>query len=739
MSDNNINIYNIKGLSCAACATSAQKRLSKLDTVDEAKVNYATQTAVVESASPVTMEELNAQLKKLGFELYPKTNKARKDAQETRKKELQLLKMKLIVSSAFALPLFLIAMFLPDIPYANYVMFGLTLPIIFWGGNQFFINAARQLSQLRANMDTLVALGSGTAFIFSTINTFAPDLLAVQGVGEQIYFEAAGVLLTFILLGRFLEERAKQNTSDSIEKLLALQSTTVHLVKNEEIREFPIEAIHPDDVLLVKPGEKVPLDGLIIEGHSTIDESMLTGESIPVSKKEEDQIIGGTINQSGSFQMRVEKVGEATLLAKIIRLVEDAQNSQAPIQKLVDKISTVFVPLVIILAGVTFGLWYSFGPEPLLSNALISAVTVLVIACPCALGLATPTAIMVGIGKGAQKGILIKDAKGLEVTSKVDTIVLDKTGTITEGKPQLKGIKWQFFLMFGVQRTEKILLSLESLSEHPLAQTLVKLFAKKGMKPEMEVKDFENIPGKGVQGMVEGTVYFVGNRKMVEDQGIGMAADLGTARDKFIEEGHTIVYFGNTKTVLGVLAFSDTVKPSSKFSIQQLQEADYDVQMLTGDNDAAARSIARQVGIKTYKAEVLPQDKIDYVQSLQEAGKTVAMIGDGVNDAPALAKADVGMAMNSGTDIAMDSADIILRHNDLGQIKDSIELSKATNSTIKQNLFWAFIYNLIGIPIAMGALFPLIGMRLSPMLAGAAMALSSVSVVLNSLRLYRKK
>ena len=736
MKNSNIEIYNIKGLSCAACANSVQRRLSKMESISKVKVNYATQTAVIESSNSLSMELMNVQLKKLGFELYPKTKKARAHKRLEAEKTRKQLQLKLIVSTVFALPLFIIAMFLPGIPYANYVMFGLTVPILFWAGAQFFTNAIRHLGQFQFNMDTLVALGSGAAFAFSTVNTFMPNLLAVQGVSEQIYFETAGVLLTFILWGRFLEERAKRQTSTALEQLLALQTTHVHLVNGEEVRQYPIEAVQPKDILLVKAGEKVPLDGIFIEGEAAIDESMLTGEFIPVAKKNSDPVTGGTVNQSGVFKMQVTKVGETTLLAQIIRWVENAQSSQAPIQKLLDKIAGSFVPLVILLAGLSFGLWYALGPHPQLSHALISAVTVLVIACPCALGLASPTAIMVGIGKGAQKGILIKEAKGLEVASKINTIILDKTGTITEGKPELKGIHWRSFLMLGIQDTEKILFALENLSQHPLAQALVQSLTQKGVKAEMEVSKFKTLPGKGIQGTVKGVEYSVGNWKLIEEYGLVMTPDLDKVRKKFTGEGYTLVYFANTKTVLSVMAFSDTVKPSSKFAIQQLQEAGYEVQMLTGDHVAAAKNVALQVGINIYQAEVLPQDKIAHVQALQQAGKIVAMVGDGINDAPALAQADVGIAMSNGTDIAMESADIIVRYNDLAQIKESIELSRASNSTIKQNLFWAFIYNLIGIPIAMGLLFPFIGLRLNPMLAGAAMALSSISVVLNSLRLY---
>lgn len=612
-------------------------------------------------------------------------------------------------------------------------MFGLTLPILFWSGSQFFVSAVQKARYLQSNMDTLVALGTGTAFVFSVLNTFFPQVLVSRGFEPHVYFETAGVLITFILLGKYLEERAKAQTSTAIEQLLNLQPPTVCILVNGIEKELPLAAAGIGDTLLVRAGERIPLDGEIIKGDAEIDESMLTGEPLPVQKSIGQEVIAGTITQLGSFEMNVTRAGNETILAKIIKMVEGAQNSQAPVQQLVDKISSVFVPTVIVIAMLTFVGWWGLGGEPI--RGLVAAVAVLVVACPCALGLATPTAIMVGIGQGAKEGILIRQAVALEKAAKVDTIVLDKTGTITAGQPQITGVQWQNLLFLQFKSLEEIILALESKSEHPIGRAVVNAFKAQGMQANLEVEDYKTLAGRGLSGVVKGQLYYLSNYKLIEEKKIALPQDVGNKAKAFLEDNQTVIYFSNEKVVLAVIAFSDSIKPSSRTAIQTLQKAGMEVYMLTGDNEHAANYVARQVGIKNVKAEVLPEDKIAFIKELQQQGKQVAMVGDGINDAPALAQANLGIAMNSGTDVAVESADVVLRHSDLQHIQTLIQLSQKTTSVIHQNLFWAFGYNVLAIPVAAGLLYPLTGLMLNPMIAGAAMAMSSVSVVSNSLRL----
>lgn len=624
-------------------------------------------------------------------------------------------------------------MFIPTIPYANYIMFGLTLPILFWSGSQFFVSAAQKARYLQSNMDTLVALGTGTAFVFSTVNTFFPQILISSGFEPHVYFETAGVLITFILLGKYLEERAKSQTSTAIEQLLNLQPPTVCILVNGIEKELPLAAAGLGDTLLVRAGERIPLDGEITKGEAEIDESMLTGEPLPVKKSIGQEVIAGTIMQLGSIEMHVTRAENETILAKIIKMVEDAQNSQAPVQQLVDKISSIFVPTVILIAILTFLGWWGLGGEPI--RGLVASVAVLVVACPCALGLATPTAIMVGIGQGAKQGILIRQAIALEKAAKVDTVVLDKTGTITEGQPQITGVQWQNLLFLQFKSLEEIILALESKSEHPIGRAVVNAFKAQGMKADLEVEDYKTLPGRGLSGIVKGQLYYLSNYKLIEEKKIALPQDVGNKAKEFLEKNQTVIYFSNEKVVLAVIAFSDAIKPSSRTAIQALQKSGKEVYMLTGDNEQAANYVARQVGIKNVKAEVLPEDKIAFIKELQQQGKQVAMVGDGINDAPALAQANLGIAMNSGTDVAVESADVVLRHSDLQHIQTLIQLSQKTTKVIQQNLFWAFGYNVLAIPVAAGLLYPLTGLMLNPMIAGAAMAMSSVSVISNSLRL----
>jgi Cu2+-exporting ATPase len=582
-------------------------------------------------------------------------------------------------------------------------------------------------------MDTLVALSTGIAYIFSVFNMLFADFWHQRGLHAHVYFEAAAVIIAFILLGKLLEEKAKGNTSSAIKKLMGLQPKTVIVIQADGTeKQTAIEDVNAGDIILVKPGEKIAVDGTVVSGNSYVDESMLSGEPVPVLKKENEKVFAGTINQKGSFQFKAVKVGKETMLAQIIKMVQDAQGSKAPVQKLVDKIAGIFVPVVIGIAILTFILWFFLGGENGVVQGLLAAVTVLVIACPCALGLATPTAIMVGVGKGAENGILIKDAESLELAKKVNAIVLDKTGTITEGRPQVTGIQW----LNNDDATKDVLLSIEKQSEHPLAEAVVKNL--EGVSTTL-LSNFDSITGKGAKADYNSDTYYVGNKKLLAENNITIADQLQKQADEWGTQSKTVIWFANSKQALSVIAISDKIKETSVQAIKEMQDADIELYMLTGDNEATAKAIAEQTGIKHYKAEVLPQHKADFVKELQQQGKVVAMVGDGINDSTALATADVSIAMGKGSDIAMDVAKMTIISSDLTKIPQAIRLSKQTVSTIKQNLFWAFIYNLIGIPIAAGILYPINGFLLNPMIAGAAMALSSVSVVSNSLRLKWKK
>jgi Cu2+-exporting ATPase len=730
-----MEIYDIEGLACASCASSAQNVLGRLDGVKEVRVNYATKTAAVETSSDrIGMEVLNEKLAKVGFVLHPKNKAAYKKRQEREKKALTKLRKQLLIGGVFALPLFIIAMFIPTIPYSNYIMFGLTIPILFWSGRHFFVSAAKQASILKVNMDSLVALGTGTAFLFSTFNTFFPEVLEANGMVPHVYFEAVGVLLVFVLLGKYLEAKASQQTSSAIEELLAMQATTVQILENGIEKELPIEVIQVQDVLKIRPGDVIPLDGILLEGTASIDESMLTGEAFFVSKMEGNAVFGGTILQQGSFTMQVTQIGKDTVLAQIIALVEQAQNTKVPIQKLVDKIASVFVPVVMVIAVLTFLIWWANG---LWVEGLVNAVAVLVVACPCALGLAIPTAITVGIGAAAKKGILMQNVAAIEQAGAIDSIVMDKTGTITEGKPQVTGAEWKGALE-NQAFLEEVLLAIENESEHPIAKELVAYYQNKGKKVRLAVQEFKNHSGFGLSAVVEGNVYWLGNKALLEQQNISIGEELKQAATNYQETANTLVFFANNNTALAVIGLSDVVKTHAAQAIKALQDTGRVVYMLTGDNEQTAAHVAQEVGISHYQANVLPQDKIAFVQDLQAKGKSVMMVGDGINDAPALAQANIGVAMNSGTSVAISSADIVLRQNDLRQLTSILSTSKQMLQIIRQNLFWAFIYNILLIPIAAGILYPW-GILLNPMIAGGAMALSSIFVVMNSLRLKQVK
>lgn len=727
--------FPVLGMTCASCAGSAESIVSFEEGVVAASVNFATGNLTVEYLPSLTnATKLQQAVQGAGYDLLlVEETKQQESLEAIHAEKFKQLKKKTFGAVVLSIPVVIIGMFFMDMPYGNEIMWLFSTPVLLYFGKDFFINAWKQTKNRSANMDTLVALSTGIAYVFSVFNMLFADFWQRRGLEAHVYFEAAAVIIAFILLGKLLEEKAKGNTSSAIKKLMGLQPKTVLVIQADGTeKQMPIDEVQVGAVILVKPGEKIAVDGMVLNGSSYVDESMLSGEPVPVLKKEREKVFAGTINQKGSFQFEAIKVGKETMLAQIIRMVQDAQGSKAPVQKLVDKIAGIFVPVVIGIAVLTFVLWLILGGEHGVVQGLLAAVTVLVIACPCALGLATPTAIMVGVGKGAENGILIKDAESLELAKNVSAVVLDKTGTITEGKPQVTGVKW----LEGKEARKDVLLSIEKQSEHPLAEAVVVYF--KG-EESTAITAFDSITGKGAKAEYEGETYYVGNKKLLNENQISIAPILQQQADQWGTESKTVIWFADSKQALAVLAISDQIKQTSVQAIQELQAMGIQLYMLTGDNEATAKAIAAQTGIQHYKAEVLPQDKADFVKKLQQEGKVVAMVGDGINDSTALATADVSIAMGKGSDIAMDVAKMTIISSDLTKIPQAIRLSKQTVNTIKQNLFWAFIYNLIGIPIAAGALYAVNGFLLNPMIAGAAMALSSVSVVSNSLRLKWKK
>ncbi|ACU05256.1 heavy metal translocating P-type ATPase [Pedobacter heparinus] len=723
----------VLGMTCAACAVSIESMIAAQEGVDKAAVNYATQTVQVSYHPDVIQPDaMQKAVQSIGYDLIVAQEGAAALQEEAQKNNYTTLKKRMVWSLILTIPVVIIGMFFMDMPNGNYYMLALTTPVLFIFGRNFFINAWKQAKYGKANMDTLVALSTGIAYLFSVFNTFYPEFWHSRGLHPHVYFEAAAVVIVFIMLGKLLEEKAKSNTSSAIKKLIGLQPKTVIVITKDGEKEIAVADVHVTDQILVRAGEKIPVDGEVYEGGSYVDESMITGEPVAVAKKVGDKVFSGTINQKGSFKFKAEKVGGETMLAQIIKLVQDAQGSKAPVQKLVDKIAGIFVPIVILIAIISLGAWLLFGGEHAFTQGLLAMVTVLVIACPCALGLATPTAIMVGIGKGAEHGILIKDAEALELGHKVNAIILDKTGTITEGKPEVTHLEWADGK--DKELLQSVLIALEQASEHPLAEAIVRKLKTDGVKGSA-VTDFESLTGKGVSAVFEGEKYWAGSHKILKDQQIQVPEALQTKVDELQQLAQTVIYFTNTTQVLAMVAIADQIKSGSAKAVKALKGAGIEIYMLTGDNQQTAASVAGQSGIDHFKAEVLPSDKADFVKELQAKGKVVAMIGDGINDSQALAQADVSIAMGRGSDIAIDVAKMTLVSSDLQQVPKALRLSKLTVKTIRQNLFWAFIYNLIGIPIAAGLLYPINGFLLNPMIAGAAMALSSVSVVGNSLRL----
>ncbi len=727
--------FPVLGMSCASCAARIDKTLNHQPGVSKAAVNYASGMATVEyDRSQCSPEALQQAVQSAGYDLLIQQDKdILEEAEQAHDKKYRALKFRTTWAIILSVPIVIIGMFFMNMPYANLIMWVLSTPIVFWLGRSFFVSAWKQLKHGSANMDTLVANSTGIAYLFSLFNMFFPDFWLSRGIHPHVYFEAASVIIAFILLGRLLEEKAKGNTSSAIKKLMGLQPKTVNIITSSgEQKEISIEQIRPGDTILVKPGERIAVDGIVTEGTSYVDESMLSGEPVAVAKYKDTKVFAGTINQKGSFRFRAEKVGTDTLLAKIIHMVQDAQGSKAPVQQLVDKIAAIFVPVIIGIAVLSFVAWMLLDGESGFTHGLLALVTVLIIACPCALGLATPTAIMVGIGKGAERGILIKDAESLEIAKKIDTVVLDKTGTVTEGKPVVSELIWNN----GADSVQSIFYSLEKLSEHPLAEAIVGYFKDSWFT---EIEDFDSITGKGVKGRAQGKTYYAGNRKLLEEKGIAVSQSLADEAARLTAEAQTVIWFSDEENALAIAGITDRIKETSIVAVKELRSAGIDVYMLTGDNEATAKEISRKAGIPHYKAGVLPQDKAAFVSQLQKEGKKVAMVGDGINDSAALAQADLSIAMGGGSDIAMDVAKMTIISSDLTKIPEALKLSKLTVRTIRQNLFWAFIYNLIGIPIAAGVLYPINGFLLNPMIAGAAMAFSSVSVVSNSLRLKRKK
>ena len=729
-------VYPVMGMHCAACANNVEKIVKKQEGVEDASVNLAAAVLTVDfNSDVVSPEQLKDAVMKIGFDLIIDEDNSMEEQEEAEHSYYEQLQRKTVVAWIFALPVAFMGMFFMDFPGINWWMLVLSLPVLFYSGHAFYVNAWKQAKHFTSNMDTLVALSTSIAFLFSLFNTLYPRFWYEQGLEPHVYYEAATVIIAFVLVGKLMEEKAKGKTSMAIRKLMGLQPKTARILRDGKEEDILISELKKGDKVSVRPGERVPVDGLIVEGDTFIDESMISGEPIPVEKKLNDKVLAGTINQNGAFVMSAEKVGRETVLAQIIRMVQEAQGSKAPVQRIVDKVTAVFVPTVLAIAILTFIVWMIVGGVDDFSYAMLSAVSVLVIACPCALGLATPTALMVGIGKGAEAHILIKDAVALEQMRKVDTVVLDKTGTVTEGRPTVTG--WLHDAGW-VNEHKGILYAAELKSEHPLALAIVEELKKDGNKPAI-IDSFESRTGRGIVVTRGGKTYWAGSHRLLNDFGAKVSDLLKSMVEEYERSGKSLVYFGEESTLLAVIVISDKVKPTSIQAVKQMQAEGKYVVLLTGDGHLTAQNVAGEINANRFIAEALPDDKENVIEELQREGRVVAMVGDGINDSQALARADVSIAMGKGTDIAMDVAMVTLMTSDLLLLPKAFKLSRKTVRLIHQNLFWAFIYNLIGIPIAAGILFPMYGILLNPMIASAAMACSSVSVVLNSLSLNWRK
>ncbi len=754
----------LTGMTCAACARRIELRLSKSEGVESAAVNFATSRATVEYYPARTSpRELRRRVEEIGYGVLDvKSDDAREAVSrqdEARREEARDLKRRFVVAAALGLPVLVVAMShgripLFDVPWINWLQLALTAPVVLYSGAPFYRGAWTALRHGAADMNTLIATGTGAAFLFSLVATIAPQLVTESAPGMNmpggmnttgegstlmtpVYFEAASVIIALILLGRLLEARAKSRTADAVKKLLGLSPRTARVVREDGRQEdVLVEELTPGDLIVVRPGEKVPTDGVVTEGRSSVDESMLTGESMPVEKGPGDEVVGATVNRAGSFTFRATRVGRDTVLQQIVRMVEEAQGRRAPIARLADTVSGYFTPAVICVAIITFVAWFIAAPEGArLTSALVHAVSVLIIACPCALGLATPTAVMVGTGRGAEVGVLIRGGEALEILRKVQTVVLDKTGTITEGRPGVTDVFASE--LFDEEELLRLAASVERASEHPLGEAFVRLAEERGLKLS-RVESFMAVAGQGVEAETEGRRVTVGNLKLMNERGVNVDG-LATRAASLASEAKTPVYVAVDGRAAGLVGIADRVKTESPDAIASLKSLGVEVVMLTGDDRRTAESVAREIGVERVLAEVLPEGKADAVKSLQSEGKTVAMVGDGVNDAPALAQADVGIAMGTGTDVAIEAADVTLVRGSLRGVVTAFALSRRTMRVIRQNLFWAFAYNALGIPLAAGLFYPLTGWTLTPVFASAAMALSSVSVVTNSLRLRRFK
>ncbi|UCF64911.1 MAG: copper-translocating P-type ATPase [bacterium] len=732
----------IEGMHCASCVGRVEKALQKLPGVLDATVNLNLEEASVRYVPElVSLSDMKATVREIGYQVVEEPEVSISDWDKIQKqKSYNILRKKLIFASILTLPVLILSMF-PQLPLFReisqqmlwIILLILTTPVVLFSGRQFYTSAWKTFRHLTADMNTLIAIGTGSAYIYSILNTILPTMFPQEL--RHVYYDTAAVIITLILFGRLLEARAKGKTSEAIKRLLGLQPKTARVIRDHQEVDIPIQEVHVGDVLRVRPGEKIPVDGLIQEGRSVIDESMISGEPIPVAKDPGDSVIGGTVNKTGSFLFIASRVGKNTVLAQIVKLVQNAQSSKAPIQRLADIIAGYFVPVVILIAIVTLLIWLIFGPAPQLTYALITFITVLIIACPCALGLATPTSIMVGTGRGAELGILIKSAESLETAHKITSVIFDKTGTLSIGKPAVTDL----VPVNGYTENELLSLaaSLEKTSEHPLAEAILKK-AEERQLALSAVQDFQAIPGLGIKGTINGNKVIIGNEKLIQEQHVDFS-EVDQVQTKLLDHAKSVIFVAVGKNIAGIIAVADLLKPESESAVRRLRKAGLKTYMITGDNPKVARIIAEQLGIDEYYAEVLPDQKAQYVKQLQEKGEVVAMVGDGINDAPALAQANVGIAIGTGTDIAIEASDITLIRGDLNGVAVALELSIATIRNIKQNLFGSFFYNSLGIPVAAGILYPFFGILLSPMIAAAAMAASSVTVVSNALRLKRFK
>lgn len=735
---------NVRGMHCASCVTKVEKTIKKFKNVKEANVNLATEKVNIMYENSLDLKEVKKEIQKAGYDIdIREKNEDHDHAAMLKEHEIKDLKNKFILSAVLSF-FILIGTYKDYFSFLNFipresmfiVLMVLTIPVQYYAGWMFHKIALRNLKYFNFDMNSLVSIGTNAAFVYSLFVLLFPSFFSGTTLKADVYFDTAAVIITLILLGRYLEAKAKSRTSEAIKKLIGLQAKTATVVRGNKQIKILIEDVKVNDVIIIKPGEKIPTDGVVIFGYSSIDESMITGESIPVEKNVKDIVIGGTINKNGVLRIRATKIGKDTMLSQIIKLVEEAQGSKAPIQRLADKIASIFVPVVVVIALITFFIWYFFGPNPAFNFALLNFIGVLIIACPCAMGLATPTAIMVGTGKGAENGILIKNAEALEIAHKVDTIIFDKTGTLTKGKPEVTDV---FSLNKNFREKDILFYSgiAEKNSEHPLAEAIMN-YSKKLKLKIPDADKFENIPGKGLKANYNGKTILNGNRRLMQDNKINVSS-YEKSLIRLEDDGKTAILLSLDNKIIGMIAIADTLKENSKLAINELKKLDKDVIMITGDNERTGKAIGKLVGIEKILASVLPHDKSAEVKKLQNKGKIVAFVGDGINDSPALAQADLGIAIGSGTDVALETGSIVLVKNDLRDVVKAIKLSKFTIRKIKQNLFWAFIYNAFGIPIAAGVLFPLNGFLLNPIIAGGAMAFSSVSVVSNSLLMRRYK